>query len=167
MKIRQLTYAALFVALTTILKVYATVFLFGSTKFGLSFIPSAIGSAVLGPVWGGIIGGLSDVIGYLIKQDGTYFPGFTASAIAKGILYGLFLYKKPKNLAGVTLAVLTTVVFLDFLVNAVWINILYGTAIKAVLISKLVTLPLYAGLQILILYILFKYLSKEISKISE
>lgn len=167
MKIRQLTYAALFVALTTILKVYATVFLFGSTKFGLSFIPSAIGSAVLGPVWGGIIGGLSDVIGYLIKQDGTYFPGFTASAIAKGILYGLFLYKKPKNLAGVTLAVLTTVVFLDFLVNAVWINISYGTAIKAVLISKLVTLPLYAGLQILILYILFKYLSKEISKISE
>jgi len=167
MKIRQLTYAALFVALTTILKVYATVFLFGSTKFGLSFIPSAIGSAVLGPVWGGIIGGLSDVIGYLIKQDGTYFPGFTASAIAKGILYGLFLYKKPKNLAGVTLAVLTTVVFLDFLVNAVWINIMYGTAIKAVLISKLVTLPLYAGLQILILYILFKYLSKEISKISE
>lgn len=167
MKIRQLTYAALFVALTTILKVYATVFLFGSTKFGLSFIPSAIGSAVLGPVWGGIIGGLSDVIGYLIKQDGTYFPGFTASAIAKGILYGLFLYKKPKNLAGVTLAVLTTVVFLDFLVNAVWINILYGIAIKAVLISKLVTLPLYAGLQILILYILFKYLSKEISKISE
>lgn len=167
MKIRQLTYAALFVALTTILKVYATVFLFGSTKFGLSFIPSAIGSAVLGPVWGGIIGGLSDVIGYLIKQDGKYFPGFTASAIAKGILYGLFLYKKPKNLAGVTLAVLTTVVFLDFLVNAVWINILYGNAIKAVLISKLVTLPLYAGLQILILYILFKYLSKEISKISE
>ena len=98
MKIRQLTYAALFVALTTILKVYATVFLFGSTKFGLSFIPSAIGSAVLGPVWGGIIGGLSDVIGYLIKQDGTYFPGFTASAIAKGILYGLFLYKNQRIL---------------------------------------------------------------------
>ena len=151
MKIRQLTYAALFVALTTILKVYATVFLFGSTKFGLSFIPSAIGSAVLGPVWGGIIGGLSDVIGYLIKQDGTYFPGFTASAIAKGILYGLFLYKKPKNLAGVTLAVLTTVVFLDFLVNAVWINILYGTAIKAVLISKLVTFLYMRGFKYLII----------------
>ena len=97
MKIRQLTYAALFVALTTILKVYATVFLFGSTKFGLSFIPSAIGSAVLGPVWGGIIGGLSDVIGYLIKQDGTYFPALPQAQLQRVFFTGCFYIKTKES----------------------------------------------------------------------
>lgn len=164
---RKITFAALFIAIDVILKVYLTFFLFGTTKFGFSFIPAVVSSASLGPLWGGITGGLADLLGYFIKQDGTYFPGFTASAIIKGLLYGLFLFKKPKSIKSIVQAVLSAMILVDLGLNSLWINMLYGTKISAVFISKLATLPLFAIIQILILYILFKSLGKEISKISE
>lgn len=166
-KTKKITLTALFIALAVVLRTFATVFLFGTTKFGFSFLPIVLSSAVLGTVYGGIVGGASDVVGYLIKPDGAFFPGFTISAILKGIIYGLFLFKKPKNILNISLAILTTIILVDLGINSIWINMLYGTNITAVIISKLATLPIYAGLQILILFIMFKYLDKEISKILE
>lgn len=166
-KTKIITLSALFIALILILKTFATFFLFGSTKFGFSFIPEVIGSAMLGPAVGAAIGGLSDILGLLIKQDGAYFPGFTLSAIIKCIIYGLFLYKKPKSLKNVIYAILSAMLLVDLGVNSLWINKIYGTKISAVFISKVVTLPLYALFQITVVYILFKSLNKEIEKISE
>ncbi|NLB81390.1 MAG: folate family ECF transporter S component [Clostridiaceae bacterium] len=113
-KTKVITLAALFIALIIIIKTYATFFLFGTTKFGLTFIPEAIGSAVLGPIIGSIIGGLADILGFMIKQDGSYFYGFTVSAIIKGALYGLLLHKKQKSLLNITFAVLSCIILLIY-----------------------------------------------------
>ncbi|MCK9478050.1 MAG: folate family ECF transporter S component [Firmicutes bacterium] len=166
-KTKIITLAALFMALILIMRTFATFFLFGSTKFGFSFVPEALGSAILGPFIGGAVGGLSDIVGFLIKQDGTYFPGFTISSILKGLIYGLFLFKRPKSLRNIAAAILSAAVLVDLAINSIWINMLYGTKMSVVFLSKIATLPIYASLQIMIIYAMFKYLGKEIAKISE
>ncbi|MDR0406020.1 MAG: folate family ECF transporter S component [Clostridiales bacterium] len=166
-KTKKITLAAVFTALTVILKTFTTVFLFRTSKFGFSFVPAVLGSAVLGPLWGGAVGGLSDVLGYFLVRDGAYYPGFTVSAVLKGVIYGLFLFKKPKNIPNILLAILTSVIVVDLGVNTLWIHRLYGTDLTAVFLSKIASVPVFAVIQAAVMYLLFKYLRKEISRISE
>ncbi|OQB14157.1 MAG: Folate transporter FolT [Firmicutes bacterium ADurb.Bin193] len=165
--IKKLTFAAVFTALAVVMKVFLTFLFFRTTKFGFTFVPMMVGSAMLGPLWGGVIGALSDILGWAIKPDGSYFYGFTLSAVLKGFFYGAFLYRRPKNLINILLAVTLSIIVVDLCINSIWINIYYGTPLQAVFVSKLTTLPVFAALQYVIMLILFKILNREISRFSE
>ena len=41
---------------------------------------------------GFVCGGLGDLIQFVIKPTGAYFPGWTISAALAGFIYGLFFY---------------------------------------------------------------------------
>lgn len=47
---------------------------------------------MFGPVMGFVCGGLGDLIQFVIKPTGAYFPGWTISAALAGFIYGLFFY---------------------------------------------------------------------------
>ena len=64
-------------------------------RIGFSFIANELTALLFGPVVGGVMGGIADIIKYLIKPDGPYFFGFTLSAILGPVIYGIMLYKKP------------------------------------------------------------------------
>ena len=60
-------------------------------RINLEFIPIAIGGAILGPMWNGIICAAADIIGFLLTPNpGVFFPGFTLSEFIKGVAYGYF-----------------------------------------------------------------------------
>jgi ECF transporter S component (folate family) len=61
----------------------------------LSFLPIMISAILLGPKYSCIIALLGDLIGALLFPFGSYFVGFTIEQALVGIIYGLFLYKKP------------------------------------------------------------------------
>ena len=165
-KTKKLVLIALFIAIGVLLKSLTTIYP-QFTKFSLVFVPCVTGASLLGPIPGAIIGALTDVISYLIRMDGPYYPGFTLSDLLKGLIYGLFLFKKPKTILNITPAILTVIIFIDFLINSFWINNLFGMPLKAAFVSKLATLPIYAAIQISVMYLLFKYLEKPISKYFE
>ena len=74
---------------------YATAFSFQIPMFGqngmsigISGIFSMMPSILFGPVYGAIVSGLSDVMGYLLKPTGAYIPLMTLIVAAGGFIRG-------------------------------------------------------------------------------
>ena len=118
-------------------------------------IPMAIGGAVLGPITGGIVGAASDVICYLVRPTGPFFPGFTISYFLTGLIFGLFLYKRKPVWWRVVLAQVTVTVLVGILLNSIWLSMLYGNAFVAVLtariVKELVMIPINSAILIAVL----------------
>lgn len=67
-------------------------------KIGFSFIANELTAMLFGPVVGGIMGGVADIIKYLLKPTGPFFFGFTFNAILGAVIYGVMLYKSRSAL---------------------------------------------------------------------
>ena len=90
--VHMMVFAALMIALRLVLKQFAipiTPFL----KINVSFFITALGGMVFGPVFAAICGGITDVLGFMIKPDGFYFPPFILTEMAGGFVFALYLYR--------------------------------------------------------------------------
>lgn len=92
--LRSLVVTALFTALHLVINSFQ-VYLTPQLRIGFGFLAIAMVALLFGPVLAMTAGGLSDIISFLMNPVGAYFPGFTISAILSGLIYGLFLYRKP------------------------------------------------------------------------
>ncbi|MFU0827619.1 MAG: Folate family ECF transporter S component [Lachnoclostridium sp.] len=153
-KLTSLTVAAMLIALNTVLGLY-TIMIGQFIKIGFSYLALGLGAYLYGPVVAGIIGGAGDIINYVIKPTGPFFPGFTINSILTGVLYGLFLYKKPVSFPRIFLAKLTVKVFIDLLLSTTWLSILYGQAFIVLLpmraLKAVITLPIESGILYLVI----------------
>ena len=96
-QVRTVTVAAMFGALSVVLG-YFTLAIGDYIKTGFSTIANQFVYYLFGPVVGGCFGGALDILKFIIKPTGAFFPGFTIGAVAGGVLYGCFFYKRPLTL---------------------------------------------------------------------
>ena len=101
--VRSLTVAALLVALAVTLK-FLKIVITPTLEFSFAFLANASAGFLFGPFVSGTVGALADVLGYLVRPTGPFFPGFTLNAIINGVVYGLILYKKPLSMKRVVIA---------------------------------------------------------------
>jgi ECF transporter S component (folate family) len=164
-KISTITGAALLTAMNTVLG-YFTIMVGNFLKIGFSYLTLAVAGFLYGPVIGGILGGLSDILNYVIKPTGPFFPGFTFNAILSGFIYGLILYKKPVSLLRVFLTKLLLVIIVDLILTTTWLSILYGEAFIVLLpmraLKNLIMLPIDTTFIYFIISRLTKILKTEI-----
>lgn len=99
-------------------------------------LPVAVGGMLFGSVPGGIIGALTDVLAYLVKPTGPFFPGFTISSAVAGILFGAVL-KKNATIARILISQILYAVIIGIFLNSWWLHMLYGTPYVAVLLARL------------------------------
>lgn len=123
-KVRNLVLASLLLAITIVLSRFVSVMLpiFGSQSLKISFsgIPLKIAGILLGPVYGGIVGALSDLIGYVLNSfGGVYFPGFTLTSLLAGLVPGLVYMYVIKN-KKINFKVLSTVLYGLFLAGSIY-----------------------------------------------
>ena len=113
-------------------------------------IPMAIGGILFGPVTGGIIGAASDVICYLVKPTGPFFPGFTISYFLTGLIFGLILHNKKPSLVRIIIAESLNAVLIGILLNSVWLSMLYGNGFVAVLtarvLKEIIMIPIHSAI---------------------
>lgn len=113
-------------------------------------IPMAIGGILFGPVTGGIIGAASDVICYLVKPTGPFFPGFTISYFLTGLIFGLMLHNKKPSLVRIIIAESLSAVLIGILLNSVWLSLLYGNGFVAVLtarvLKEIIMIPIHSAI---------------------
>ena len=135
--LKSIVAAALLVALHTVLAVFVSINVTPALRISVSF----------GPVMGFMCGGLGDIVQYIIKPTGPYFPGWTLSAALAGLIYGLFFYdcnikisKKKitgekrslleiidfKFLIRVVLALTIDTLLVNVLLGTYWCSIMYG-----------------------------------------
>lgn len=130
--VRTVTTAAMFGAISVVLG-YFTIVIGDYIKIGFSTIANQFVYYLFGPVVGGVFGGALDVLKYLIKPTGAFFPGFTIGAMVGGVIYGCFFYKKQLTLPRVLLAELTASVVCNMLLGTLWLSMLYGKAFMVLL----------------------------------
>ena len=91
--IAKISLTAMFLAFALVVKslISVNVPIFGGNGMKISFagVFTFFPAALFGPVYGAIVSGLSEVLGYLIKPDGAYIPFLTFSAMLAGFIKGL------------------------------------------------------------------------------
>ena len=147
--VRTITTLAMFAAISVVLG-YFTIDAGPYVKIGFSTISNQFVHYMFGPVVGAFFGGALDILKYLLKPTGPYFPGFTFSAALAGLIYGFFLYKKPLSVKRILLAELIVSVLCNMLLGTYWLNLLYGKAFMAIfpmrVLKNLIMTPINAAL---------------------
>ena len=125
-----------------------------SIKLGVSGIPNRLVDYLFGPVVGGCFGGALDVIKYVIKPSGAFFPGFTFNAVLAGVIYGCFFYQKKFSLWRIFIAKFIVMLLCNVLLNTLWISMLSGKGfmllIPARLIKNIISWPFESALLYLV-----------------
>ena len=151
--LREIIILAILVALNVVLsKVLA--FNLWNMRFGFSFLTLAIAAKYcnfLGPI---IVAALGDVLGALLFPTGTFYFGFTITAIISGLIYSIFFSKETKIFNVIT-TVLSSQLICSLLLNSFWISVLFDTSFTGQLITRLVQVAVMTSIQIVTLYFLF------------
>ncbi len=149
MKTRRLVISAMLLAIATImgfLKIPVNQFI----EFRFAYLPISCAGYLFGPAVGAAVGALSDILGYVVKPTGPYFPGFTLSSAISGIIYGLWLHKRKLTFPRALGAQATHAALISFLLNPLWLCLLYGRGFLAVLAARavktLIMLPIEAAI---------------------
>lgn len=144
----------------------------GAVRISFGFFPVAVASMIFGPLGGGMVGVIADIIGMLlISKGGVYFFPFTITEFLYGIGFGLMLFKKDLSPAKITIFTIIQFVLLNLVLNSV-LNYLYylmivGTPkglwaiITGRLLASLVNLPV----QIIGINLICRYLKKPLEKL--
>lgn len=94
-ELQKLVLASSLVAISIVTDIFFKQIL-SFNNFGVPFyaIPIIYGSIVLGPIYGLIMGYVSDLVGFIAFPNGAYAFIFALGAMLWGFLPGLFLYRK-------------------------------------------------------------------------
>lgn len=143
-------------------------------KIRLDFVATALMGFFVGPVAGAFAAGIGDIIRFLAKPVGAFFPGYTLSAILGGFIYGYFLYRKSTPylkkpwadlLLRCTLAKLCINVFVNIGLNTLWVTMTQGKAFTALLplrvIKNFAALPIEVAVMFLVMWYVTKYFKKK------
>ncbi len=95
-----------------------------------------------------------------MNPTGPFFPGFTLSAVAGGVIFGLFLYGRKLSLKRLVAAEIFVKIFVNIGMNTVWLNILYHKAILAILPARIISNILQLPVDILVIYMVLQAIEK-------
>ena len=133
-------------------------------KFGFSFIPVMLAANLYGPIGAAVVYGAGDLIGALLFPTGTYFPGFTLTAVITGIIWGFLLKGKIKPLKAI-ISVVIAQSCCSFLLNSYWISYISGSLYVSQLAVRWPQSLGYAVVHLIFIFALLERLGKLIKKI--
>lgn len=173
LNLKKMVITALLVAMNIVLVRYLGITT-DLVKFNFGFLPLTTVALLYGPWWGGASFALADIIGMLIAGGGrTYFPLFTVSEFLYGVVYGLILHKREKNLLNISFAVVLTTLVIKLGLTPVW-NMLYMRFIMgkvlpywSIVATRLTPAVIMAVIEIASMYLLWRYAGRYMTKHSK
>ena len=147
--LQTLVLAAMLAALASTLKLLSIPLSVGTFIKDVNLSPSIImyASISLGPVYGGLVGAIADVVGFIVRPMGAYNPLFTITNALVGIIpYFLIRKNKPLVFWRILFSVAITQTICSFFINTV---VLIGAGMPAQLawvraLSTFVFIPVHS-----------------------
>ena len=158
-KLKTIVITALLIAVGIILGQFS-IQLTETTKVGISFIATQMTANLFGPVVGGIMGGVADILKFIIKPTGPFLIGYTISAILGPVIYGIMLYKKPIRFWRIFLSKTIVAIFINLLLGTFWSYHYFGAAFWAAIPAKLLQQVIQVPVQSIIYYFVMVALKK-------
>ena len=160
-KVKSVTLTAMLMALSVILG-YFTIEAGPYLKIGFSSLVNQFVCFLFGPVVGTVYNGLLDILKYMVKPTGPFFPGFTLTAMLGGVIHGYILYRRRPTLARVFAAQLLVKVLLNCGLNTLWLQMLYGQGFMAILPGRIVSNAVMLPVDTLLYYIILQAVDRYI-----
>lgn len=161
--LKRLVFAALICALGITVGAFY-VMVGENLRVYFTFLVSAVGCAVCGPLLGMVTAAVTDTLNFILFPSGAYFPGYLLSEMAAALIYGLFLYRKKITV----LRLFGAKVLVNYLVNVglgcLWSQILYGKGYLYYLVKSLFKNTLLLPLEVIALSALFAVLIPVFSR---
>ncbi len=155
-RVRSLVMAAMLLAVQVVLGLVASIPVGPSIRISFGYLALSTAGALLGPAVAPVNGALADVIVFLIRPTGPYFPGFTITGLVSGLIYGLMLYQRDLTLTRLLATKLLIDVVCNLLLNTLWIHMLYGKAFLVLLPGRALKNLLQYPVDVLLLYPVMK-----------
>lgn len=159
---RTVAFCGVMCALAAALGSFATINVGPYLKVGVSGLPNRIVDFLFGPAVGAFFSGALEVIKFLLRPDGVYFPGFTLSAVLGGVIYGFAFYKRPVTLPRCFCAHALVKTFVNIGLNTLWLSILYNRAAWALLPARIVGNLVSLPVDTVITYVLLRAVERVI-----
>ena len=152
---KKLVYISILIALAIILtRVFSIRIPFmgvEGVRIGFGALPIVFAGAVLGPVAGAIVGGISDLLGFFINPMGAYMPHFTLTSMLTGLIPGLmicYLFKGKKTFTTLLITIgltqlITAIVMVPYFMNSLF-GVPFSVSLPPRIFSQAFSIPLYA-----------------------
>ncbi|MBQ8301049.1 MAG: folate family ECF transporter S component [Clostridia bacterium] len=160
---RTLALMGMLLAMHAVLGAFKIPVFSNDNRITLTFAVNAVTGTILGPVPAMLVGGLGDILGYLLNPGGgAYFPGFTISGMLGGLVYGLCLYKRETKrfFWWTMLAVFLITLFVNIILNTFWLSVLYKKAYQIFAASRIIKNFVVYPLHVAVIFILGVFVNK-------
>jgi len=151
-KIAYLSFlTALTIILTRILSIRIPIAGVEGVRIGFGALPIIFAGVAFGPVAGGIVGALGDLLGYFINPLGAYMPHFTLTSFLTGFIPGFMVFyvlKRCRTLPVIFISISVGQLISSLILVPYFINTLFGVPFAVLmpprLVSQLINIPVYA-----------------------
>ena len=161
-RLRNLVFAALMVAAAIVLT-YFSIPIHESLKVSFGFLARSVCALVCGPIAAVLYGFVEDILGYILKPSGPFFPGYTLTTMLGCFWYALFFFRARITITRVLLAKLVTNVQ-NVLLGSMWSAILYSKGYLYYMTSSAIKNIISLPVQVIMLVILFEALLPELQR---
>ena len=164
-RLPNLAGAAMILGISVVLS-YFTIIVSPTLQIGFSYLATALLGMIFGPVMGSVAAGLGDIIKFIIKPTGIFFPGYTLTAMVGGLIYGLFFYKNKVTITRCILAKLLINLLANLGLNTLWSYILTGKAFWVIMQPRIWKNIGMLPVEIILLYVVLKAISQLLPRVS-
>jgi ECF transporter S component (folate family) len=156
-KTKELVYCAVLIGIAVAVS-YLSI-QFGWFRLSLTPVVVMFAGAALGSAAGGVTGAVTDIVAFLIKPTGLYFPGFLLTMALYGALAGVFFHnRETRALSGPHIigkvVIIQTVC--SALLNTLWLTVMTGANFFAQLATRLPATYLSCAVYAALLYLLIR-----------
>ena len=116
-------------------------------KLSFMFLPRALTALFFGPLWGAAASVMGDFL-VTIMGPYAYFPPMATTALLEGIVYALFLYRKPLTTGRIVVCVVVESVVCSILLQTYWLTVMTGTGFIELLPVRLLQNAIIAPVQV-------------------
>ena len=114
-------------------------------RIGFGGLPIILGGILFGPLSGGLVGAISDLVGYFINPIGAYMPHFTLTSALTGIIPALVLKLNQKNESSTLelgIAIAVGQIIISLVLVPYFLHILFGLPWKVLMLPRIVAGPI-------------------------
>ena len=114
-------------------------------RIGLGGLPIILGGVLFGPLSGGLVGAISDLVGYFINPMGAYMPHFTLTSALTGIIPALVLkisQKNEPNVFELGTAIAAGQIITSLILVPYFLHTLFGLPWKILILPRIIGTPI-------------------------
>lgn len=145
---RKISFISLLIAMSIVLTRLASIRIaiggVEGIRIGFGKLPIILGGIMLGPLYGGMVGAIADMVGYIIQPIGPYMPHFTVISALSGIL-PMFLFRilgeNNYHITKILFAIGVTMVVTDLVLIPYTLHLIFGIPWKILIIPRLISVP--------------------------